>query len=60
MNTKICFVSLKAYPIFNPKISSIFGGSEVQLYFIGNELANYENMRVNFLVEVKPLTKCIT
>jgi glycosyltransferase involved in cell wall biosynthesis len=47
---KICFIAPKAYPIFNPKIESTFGGAEVQLSLLAKELAKYKNLDVNFMV----------
>lgn len=35
----VCFVSPKAYPIFNPQVKAVFGGAEVDLYLIATELA---------------------
>jgi glycosyltransferase involved in cell wall biosynthesis len=47
---KICFVSLFAYGIFNPKIDLKFGGSETQMYFLAKELAKDFNFEANFVV----------
>ena len=47
---KICFISPKAYPIFNPKIKSVFGGSEVQLSLLAKELAKDKKLDVNIMV----------
>ena len=47
---RVCFVSPKAYPIFNPEIESVFGGAEVDLYMIATELAKDENFDVSFIV----------
>ncbi len=47
---RVCFVSLKAYPLFNPDISSVFGGAEVDLYMLATELANDERFEVSFIV----------
>ena len=37
--TKVCFVCPKAYPLFNPAVTSVFGGAEVDLYLLATELA---------------------
>ena len=47
---KICFIAPKAYPIFNKKIKSIFGGAEVQLYLLSKEFSNYPHVNVSFIV----------
>lgn len=49
-SVKICFVMPKAYPLFNPKISSIFGGAEVDIYLLSKELAKDNNFSVNCIV----------
>jgi len=40
---KICFISPKAYPLFNPKINATFGGSEVQIFLMAKEIARDNN-----------------
>ncbi len=47
---KVCFISVYAYSLFNPKCSAPFGGSEVQLYQIANKLAEDKNNQISFLV----------
>jgi len=47
---RVCFVSPKAYPIFNPEIKSVFGGAEVDLYMVATELAKNDTFEVSFLV----------
>ena len=47
---KICFISLKSYPIFNKNINSIFGGAEVQLYLLSKEFSKYKGVDVNVIV----------
>ena len=47
---RICFVSLKAYPLFNPSVEAIFGGAEVDLYLLATELAKDKNFEVSFVV----------
>jgi glycosyltransferase involved in cell wall biosynthesis len=47
---RICFVSLKAYPLFNSSVEAIFGGAEVDLYLLATELAKDKNFEVSFVV----------
>ena len=47
---RVCFISPKAYPIFNPQVESVFGGAEVDTYMIATELAKDENFEVSFIV----------
>lgn len=47
---RVCFVSLKAYPLFNPDIRSVFGGAEVDLYMLATELAKDQQFEVSFIV----------
>jgi glycosyltransferase involved in cell wall biosynthesis len=47
---RVCFVSPKAYPIFNLDIESVFGGAEVDTYMIATELAKDDAFDVSFLV----------
>ncbi|MBL7215325.1 MAG: glycosyltransferase family 4 protein [Phycisphaerae bacterium] len=47
---RVCFVSPKAYPIFNPDVQSVFGGAEVDLYLIATELAKDDRFDVQFVV----------
>ncbi len=49
-NIKICFVSPKAYPIFNPACNSVFGGAEVDIYHIATELAKDPAYEVTCIV----------
>lgn len=46
---KICFISPKAYPLFNPRVEEVFGGAEVDLYFLATELAKDKNFQVFFM-----------
>lgn len=50
MNKKICFIAPKAYPIFNEKIKSVFGGAEVQLYLLSSEFSKYSDADISFIV----------
>jgi glycosyltransferase involved in cell wall biosynthesis len=45
--TKVCFIAPKAYPLFNPDVKKVFGGAEVDLYFLATELAKDENFAVS-------------
>lgn len=47
---RVCFVSLKAYPIFNPDVQKVFGGAEVDLYLLATELARDKRFDVRFIV----------
>lgn len=47
---RVCFISPKAYPIFNPRVQSVFGGAEVDLYTISTELAKDSRYDVSFIV----------
>jgi len=46
---KICFVSPKAYPLFAPRPGETFGGAEVDLFYLGVELARDSSFRVSFI-----------
>ncbi|MFA5553083.1 MAG: glycosyltransferase family 4 protein [Phycisphaerae bacterium] len=46
---KICFISPKAYPLFNPSIKSVFGGAELDFYLLAKELAKDRNFQVSFI-----------
>jgi len=45
----LCFVSPKAYPLFNPDCEGVFGGAEVDLYLLSTELAKDQNFCVSFI-----------
>ena len=47
---KICFISPKAYQVFNPKIKTTFGGAEVQMSLLSKEFAKNKKIDVNFIV----------
>lgn len=47
--TRVCFIAPKAYPLFNPDVKKVFGGAEVDLYFLASELAKNENFAVSFI-----------
>lgn len=46
---RVCFISLKAYPLFNPQVKEVFGGAEVDLYFLATELAKDKDFVVTFI-----------
>jgi len=46
---KVCFIAPKAYPLFNPDVKKVFGGAEVDLYFLSTELAKDENFAVSLI-----------
>ncbi|NIP26203.1 MAG: glycosyltransferase [Phycisphaerae bacterium] len=46
---KVCFIAPKAYPLFNPDVKQVFGGAEVDLYFLATELAKDDNFAVSFI-----------
>ena len=43
----VCFISPKAYPLFEPDADGVIGGAEVDLYMLATELAKDENYRVS-------------
>ncbi len=47
---KICFISLKAYQLFNQKVEGTFGGAEVQMSYLAKELAKDEKYQISFIV----------
>jgi glycosyltransferase involved in cell wall biosynthesis len=47
---RVCFISPKAYPIFNPAVETVFGGAEVDLYLLATELAKDPAYQVSFIV----------
>ena len=46
----ICFIAPKAYPLFNPEAEGVFGGAEVDLYYLATELARDGRFDVSFIV----------
>jgi glycosyltransferase involved in cell wall biosynthesis len=46
---RVCFIMLKAYPLFNQEIESLFGGAEVDFYNLSTELAKDPNYMVSFI-----------
>ena len=47
---RVCFETMRAYPLFNPAVESVFGGAEVDLYFLATELARDRDFGVSFIV----------
>jgi glycosyltransferase involved in cell wall biosynthesis len=47
---KVCFVMPKGYCLFDSSVGQVFGGSEVDLYFIATELAKDDDFEVIFVV----------
>jgi len=50
MPIRVCFVSPKAYPLFDPQVEEVFGGAEVDLYFLSTELAKDAGFQVTVIV----------
>ncbi len=48
--TRVCFVSLNAYKVFNPASSASIGGTELQMHSIARELAKHPEYEVSFIV----------
>ncbi len=46
---KICFMIPRAYPVLNPEVKSVIGGSEVQLTALGKTLANSYTDEIHFM-----------
>ena len=44
---RVCFVSPKAYPLFNPKVQKPFGGAELDLYLLATELAKDKDFDIS-------------
>ena len=47
--TKVCFVSLNAYKVFDPHSSANIGGTELQMHALETELANHPDYTVSFV-----------
>ena len=50
---KICFIDWFAYGLFNPKSKIVFGGAQIQLYLLSQELAKDKKFSVCFLTDNK-------
>ncbi|MFC1662957.1 glycosyltransferase family 4 protein [Patescibacteria group bacterium] len=48
--SRVCFISPKAYQLFNPKVKSTFGGAEVQLYLLAQEIIKDDSLDIHFMV----------
>lgn len=48
--TRLCVVAPKVYPLFNQAVEAVFGGAEVDLYFIATELAKDGDFDVTAVV----------
>lgn len=48
---KICFIDWFAYALFNPKSDIVFGGAQIQLYLISQELAKEKAFNISFLTD---------
>jgi glycosyltransferase involved in cell wall biosynthesis len=46
---RVCFVAPKGYPLFNRDNEELFGGAEVDMYFLSTELAKDERFEVCFI-----------
>ena len=49
--TNICFIDFFVYPLFNPKSKIVFGGAQIQLYFLSLKLAKTSQFQVSFLTD---------
>lgn len=47
----ICFIDWFAYGLFNPQSKIVFGGAQIQLYFLAKELAKEKKYQVYFLTD---------
>jgi glycosyltransferase involved in cell wall biosynthesis len=47
---RVCFISPKAYALFNPQCGGTIGGAEVDSYLLATELAKDDAFRVGFIV----------
>ncbi len=47
---RVCLISMRAYPLFNPSCPCIFGGAEVDQYLIATELAKDKAFQVSMIV----------
>ena len=47
---KVCFETQRAYPLFNSAVDSLFGGTEVDLYFLATELAKDPDFIVSLVL----------
>jgi len=45
----ICFILPKAYPLFDVSVEGIFGGAEVDIYYLATEIAKDDDFKVSFI-----------
>jgi glycosyltransferase involved in cell wall biosynthesis len=57
---KICFIAPKAYPLFSPDVKGVFGGAEVDLYFLATELAKDKSFDVSLITADYGQERCET
>ena len=57
---KICFIAPKAYPLFDPDVKGVFGGAEVDLYFLATELAKDKDFDVSVITADYDQERCET
>ena len=46
----VCFIAPKAYPFFNSDVKKTFGGAEVQLSHLAQQLSSEENVETHMIV----------
>ncbi len=52
MKTRVCFISLLAYPLFNPEVSGkVIGGAEINMVLLARNLSENPRYEVSFLVD---------
>lgn len=52
MKTRVCFISLLAYPLFNPDASGkVIGGAEINMVLLAGKLSEDPRYEVSFLVD---------
>lgn len=56
---KVCFVAPKIYPLFENASSEGFGGAEVQMYYIGNELTKYNSFNICYIAGDTLPAECV-
>ena len=47
----VCFVVPGIYPLFNPNITGVLGGAQVDIYMLASELANDKRFRVSIVTD---------
>ncbi len=52
MKTRVCFISLLAYPLFNPNAAgNVIGGAEINMVLLAERLSKDPRYEVSFLVD---------